>query len=83
MSKSIDLNKGFSKLSDVLKSRDRAFQHLKNIQDMPLKDTISLTKELFFRTSWKKKRKDYHVKGYGTIPNKGMIALDRNPTIKL
>ena len=38
MSKSIDLNKGFSKLSDVLKSRDRAFQHLKNIEAFAVKE---------------------------------------------
>ena len=34
----LDLNKGFSKLSDVLKSKDRTFQHLKNIEAFAVKE---------------------------------------------
>ena len=58
----LDLNKGFSKLSDVLESRDRAFQHLKNIQDIT--ERFKLTGGLFFRTEAGRKMKG--VKGYGT-----------------
>ena len=81
MSKSIDLNKGFSKLSDVLKSRDRAFQHLKNIEALAAKELEFLKKQ----RKWMIKtygdfindlHSNEHVKKIWEEAQNGMIALD-------
>ena len=75
------LGGGWSKLSDILKSRDRAFQHLKNIEALAAKELEFLKSQ----SAWMIKTygsviteppTNEHVKKIWKEAQKGMIALD-------
>ena len=75
------LSGGLSKLSDILKSKDKTFQHLKNIEAFALKE-LQYAKE---KREWMLKTygavitdlpSNEHVKKIWKEAQKGMIALD-------